>query len=141
AVLNDEIPAIVYGWRFFADAVRAIPCQEAGEDLHGHTSIIRLDPVGVVASIALWNYPLMRMARKLAPAIPGGNTVVFKPSEQTPLTALKLARVLAEVLPEGVVNIVLGRGESVGSPLINHANVNMISLTGDVATGKKVLQA
>jgi aminobutyraldehyde dehydrogenase len=81
------------------------------------------------------------MAWKLAPAIAGGNTVIFKPSEQTPLTALKLARVFADVLPEGVVNVVLGRGESVGNALINHPKVNMISITGDVATGKKVLQA
>ncbi|MGN6303737.1 MAG: aldehyde dehydrogenase family protein, partial [Mesorhizobium sp.] len=141
SVLNDEIPAIVDCWRFFAGAVRAMPGQVAGEYLPGHTSMIRRDPVGVVASIAPWNYPLMMMAWKLAPAIAGGNTVVFKPSEQTPLTALKLARVLADVLPEGVVNVVLGRGDSVGSPLINHPKVNMISITGDVATGKKVLQA
>jgi aminobutyraldehyde dehydrogenase len=103
--------------------------------------MVRRDAVGIVASIAPWNYPLMMMAWKLAPAIAGGNTVVFKPSEQTPLTALKLARILADVLPEGVVNVVLGRGETVGSPLINHPKVNMISITGDVATGKKVLQA
>ncbi|MGB3833649.1 MAG: gamma-aminobutyraldehyde dehydrogenase [Mesorhizobium sp.] len=141
AVLNDEIPAIVDCWRFFAGAVRAMPGQVAGEYLAGHTSMIRRDPVGIVASIAPWNYPLMMMAWKLAPAVAGGNTVVFKPSEQTPLTALKLARVLAEVLPEGVVNIVLGRGESVGNALINHARVNMISITGDIATGKKVLEA
>jgi aminobutyraldehyde dehydrogenase len=83
----------------------------------------------------------MMMAWKLAPAIAGGNTVVFKPSEQTPLTALKLARILADVLPEGVVNVVLGRGESVGNALINHPKINMISITGDIATGKKVLQA
>jgi aminobutyraldehyde dehydrogenase len=83
----------------------------------------------------------MMMAWKLAPAIGGGNTVVFKPSEQTPLTALKLATILADVLPEGVVNVVLGRGESVGNALINHPKVNMISITGDIATGKKVLQA
>ena len=141
AVLNDEIPAIVDCWRFFAGAVRTMPGQVAGEYLPGHTSMVRRDAIGVVASIAPWNYPLMMMAWKLAPAIAGGNTVVFKPSEQTPLTALKLARVLADVLPEGVVNVVLGRGDSVGSPLINHAKVNMISITGDVATGKKVLQA
>ena len=141
AVLNDEIPAIVDCYRFFAGAVRSMPGQVAGEYLPGHTSMIRRDPVGIVASIAPWNYPLMMMAWKLAPAIAGGNTVVFKPSEQTPLTALKLARILADVLPEGVVNVVLGRGESVGSPLINHPKVNMISITGDVATGKKVLQA
>jgi aminobutyraldehyde dehydrogenase len=141
AVLNDEIPAIVDCWRFFAGAVRAMPGVVAGEYLPGHTSMIRRDPIGIVASIAPWNYPLMMMAWKLAPAIAGGNTVVFKPSEQTPLTALKLARILADILPEGVVNVVLGRGESVGNTLINHPLINMISITGDVATGKKVLQA
>lgn len=141
AVLNDEIPAIVDCYRFFAGAVRSMPGQVAGEYLPSHTSMIRRDPIGIVASIAPWNYPLMMMAWKLAPAIAGGNTVVFKPSEQTPLTALKLSRILAEILPEGVVNVVLGRGESVGSPLINHPKINMISITGDIATGKKVLQA
>ncbi|RLP23868.1 gamma-aminobutyraldehyde dehydrogenase [Mesorhizobium sp. YM1C-6-2] len=141
AVLNDEIPAIVDCYRFFAGAVRSMPGVVAGEYLSGHTSMIRRDPVGIVASIAPWNYPLMMMAWKLAPAIGGGNTVVFKPSEQTPLTALKLAKILADVLPEGVVNVVLGRGNSVGNALINHPRVNMISITGDVATGKKVLEA
>ncbi len=141
AVLNDEIPAIVDCWRFFAGAVRSMPGVVAGEYLTGMTSMIRRDPIGVVASIAPWNYPLMMMAWKLAPAIGGGNTVVLKPSEQTPLTALKLAKILAEILPEGVVNVVLGRGESVGNALINHPKINMISITGDVATGRKVLQA
>lgn len=141
AVLNDEIPAIVDCYRFFAGAVRTMPGAIAGEYLAGHTSMIRRDPIGVVASIAPWNYPLMMMAWKLAPAIAGGNTVVFKPSEQTPLTALKLATILADVLPEGVVNVVTGRGETVGNALINHHEVDMISITGDVATGKKVLQA
>lgn len=141
AVLNDEIPAIVDCYRFFAGAVRTLPGVVAGEYMPGMTSMIRRDAVGVVASIAPWNYPLMMMAWKLAPAIGGGNTVIFKPSEQTPLTALKLARILAEILPEGVVNVVLGRGESVGNALINHPKVSMISITGDVATGKKVLQA
>jgi aminobutyraldehyde dehydrogenase len=141
AVLNDEIPAIVDCYRFFAGAVRTMPGAIAGEYLPGFTSMIRRDPIGLVASIAPWNYPLMMMAWKLAPAIAGGTTVVFKPSEQTPLTALKLGALLADILPEGVVNIVLGRGESVGNTLINHPKINMISITGDVATGKKVLQA
>ncbi len=141
AARNDEIPAIVDCYRFFAGAVRCTPASAAGEYLAGHTSMIRRDPIGVVASIAPWNYPLMMMAWKIAPAIAGGNTVVFKPSEQTPLTALKLAKVLADILPEGVVNVVLGRGDSVGNALINHPKVNMISITGDVATGKKILQA
>ncbi|MGE3306116.1 MAG: gamma-aminobutyraldehyde dehydrogenase [Rhizobiaceae bacterium] len=141
SVLNDEIPAIVDCYRFFAGAVRSMPGQTAGEYLPGFTSMIRRDPIGMVASIAPWNYPLMMMAWKLCPAIAGGNTVVFKPSEQTPLTALKLGRILAEILPEGVVNIVLGRGETVGNALINHPKIDMISITGDVATGKKILQA
>ncbi|OCW57141.1 gamma-aminobutyraldehyde dehydrogenase [Hoeflea olei] len=141
AVKNDEIPAIVDCYRFFAGAVRCMPGNAAGEYMEGHTSMIRRDPVGIIASIAPWNYPLMMMAWKLTPAIGGGNTVVFKPSEQTPLTALKLAKIMAEILPEGVVNVILGRGESVGNALINHPKINMISITGDVATGKKVLQA
>ncbi|MCB1372371.1 MAG: gamma-aminobutyraldehyde dehydrogenase [Rhodobacteraceae bacterium] len=141
AVRNDEIPATVDCWRFFAGAVRCQTGAIAGEYLAGHTSMIRRDAIGVVASIAPWNYPLMMMAWKLAPAIGGGNAVVFKPSEQTPLSALRLARILAEELPPGVVNVIPGRGESVGNTLINHAGVDMISLTGDVATGKKMLQA
>jgi len=141
AVLNDEIPAIVDCYRFFAGACRSMPGQVAAEYLPGFTSMIRRDPVGLVASIAPWNYPLMMMAWKLAPAIGAGNTVVFKPTEQTPLTALKLGKILAEILPEGVVNIVLGRGSSVGNALINHPRINMISITGDIGTGKKVLEA
>lgn len=141
AALNDEIPAIVDCYRFFAGAVRTQHGALAGEYLAGHTSMIRRDAVGVVASIAPWNYPLMMMAWKLAPAIGAGNTVVFKPSEQTPLTALKMARILAEELPEGVVNVITGRGQTVGNYLINHPGVDMISLTGDVATGKKMLDA
>jgi aminobutyraldehyde dehydrogenase len=141
AALNDEIPAIVDCFRFFAGAVRTQQGQVAGEYLAGHTSMIRRDAIGVVASIAPWNYPLMMMAWKLAPAIGAGNTVVFKPSEQTPFTALKLARILAEELPAGVVNVITGRGQTVGNALINHPGVDMISLTGDVATGKKMLDA
>src|SRR3954454_12168931 len=103
--------------------------------------MIRRDPVGVVGSIAPWNYPLMMAAWKLAPAIAAGNTVVLKPSEQTPLTALHLAPILAEIFPPGVVNIVCGRGETVGAPLTAHSRVRLVSLTGDVATGEKVLAA
>ncbi|WP_445504757.1 gamma-aminobutyraldehyde dehydrogenase [Microvirga sp. G4-2] len=140
-VLRDEIPAIVDCFRFFAGAVRTMQGAVAGEYLPGHTSMIRRDPIGVVASIAPWNYPLMMAAWKLAPALAGGNTVVIKPSEQTPLTTLKLAKIIADVFPHGVVNVVVGRGETVGQALISHPKVSMISLTGDVATGKKVLTA
>jgi aminobutyraldehyde dehydrogenase len=141
AMQNDEMPAITDVFRFFAGAARTLHGPLAGEFLPGFTSMIRRDPVGVVASVAPWNYPLMMAAWKLAPALAGGNTVILKPSEQTPLTALKLAEYLLELLPKGVVNIVCGRGESVGAPLVGHARVRMVSLTGDVATGQKVLSA
>ena len=139
AALNDEIPAIADVFRFFAGASRCLSGSAAGEYLAGHTSMIRRDPIGVVASIAPWNYPLMMAAWKLAPALAAGNTVVLKPSEQTPLTALKLAEFLAEIFPAGVVNIVFGRGASVGSPLVSHPKVRMVSLTGSVATGSNII--
>src|SRR6187455_2139494 len=141
AALNDEIPAIVDVFRFFAGAARTLHGAVAGEYLPGFTSMIHHDPVGVVASIAPWNYPLMMAAWKLSPALAGGNTIVLKPSEQTPLTTLKLATLLAELFPPGVVNIVHGRGPTVGASLISQPQVAMISLTGDVTTGEKVLQA
>jgi aminobutyraldehyde dehydrogenase len=140
-VLNDEIPGVVDCFRFFAGAARTMQGPVAGEYLSGFTSMIRRDPVGVVAQVAPWNYPLMMAAWKLAPALAAGNTVVLKPSEQTPLTALKLARHLAEIFPAGVANIVTGRGDTVGNSLINNDRVAMISLTGDVGTGRKVIAA
>lgn len=141
AVLNDELPAVADVFRYFAGAVRNQHAPVAGEYLNGFTSFIRRDPIGVVASIAPWNYPLMMAAWKIAPAVAAGNTVVIKPSELTPLTILALAQCLAEVLPAGVVNVVAGRGESVGSTLVNHPVVRMISLTGDIGTGQKMLDA
>jgi aminobutyraldehyde dehydrogenase len=140
-VLADEIPAVVDCFRFFGGACRTMHGPLAGEYLPGHTSMIRRDAVGVIASIAPWNYPLMMAAWKLAPALAGGNTIVLKPSEQTPLTALRLAHTLAAHLPEGVANILTGRGATVGNHLINHPLVAMISLTGDVGTGRKVIAA
>jgi aminobutyraldehyde dehydrogenase len=141
AALNDEIPAIADVFRFFAGAARAMHGAVAGEYLPGFTSMIRRDPIGVVASIAPWNYPLMMAAWKLGPALAAGNTVVLKPSEQTPLTALKLATICAELFPPGVVNIVCGRGNTVGAPLVSQPQVAMISLTGSIASGEKVLSA
>jgi aminobutyraldehyde dehydrogenase len=140
-VRNEEIPAVADCFRFFAGAVRNMHGPIAGNYMANHTSMIRRDPIGVVASIAPWNYPIMMMAWKLAPALAGGNTVVIKPSEQTPLTALAFAKILAKILPDGVVNVITGQGGSVGNLLINHDDVDMVSITGDVATGKKVLMA
>ena len=139
AALNDEIPAVADVFRFFAGAVRNMTGSLAGEYLAGHTSMIRRDPLGVIASIAPWNYPLMMAAWKLGPALAAGNTVVLKPSELTPLTTLKLAELIAEIFPAGVVNILNGRGESVGAPMISQPQVQMISITGDISTGQKIM--
>lgn len=141
ATLEDELPAIADVFRFFAGAVRCMGGSASGEYLAGHTSMIRRDPLGVVASIAPWNYPLMMAAWKLAPALAAGNCVVLKPSEQTPLTALKLAELAADIFPVGVINIVFGRGSSVGQPLVTHKKVRMVSLTGSIPTGSNIISS
>ncbi|WNW10276.1 gamma-aminobutyraldehyde dehydrogenase [Pseudomonas sp. DTU_2021_1001937_2_SI_NGA_ILE_001] len=139
AALNDELPAVADVFRYFAGACRCMSGMAAGEYLPGHTSMIRRDAIGVIASIAPWNYPLMMLAWKIAPALAAGNTVVLKPSEQTPLTALRLGELLADVLPAGVLNLVFGRGPSVGVPLTQHPKVRMVSLTGSIATGSRII--
>jgi 1-pyrroline dehydrogenase len=113
----------------------------AGEYMSGYTSMIRRDPIGVVGQIVPWNYPLMMAIWKVGPALAAGNTVVLKPSEQTPLTASRLAHIAAEHLPKGVLNVVFGHGEPAGVALVRHEQVAMVSLTGDVATGKEVARA
>ena len=140
-VLADEIPALVDCVRFFAGAIRCMHGPLAGEYIPGFTSMIRRDPIGVVASIAPWNYPLMMAIWKIAPALAAGNTVVLKPSELTPLTAFRLAEDLADIFPAGVVNAISGRGETVGNRLTSHPSVGMISVTGDIATGRKIMTA
>jgi 1-pyrroline dehydrogenase len=139
--LSDDVTAAVDVFRFFAGAVRCRTGQLAGEYVPGYTSMVRRDAIGIVASVVPWNYPLMMAAWKIAPAIAAGNTVVLKPSEHTPLSAALLANVLAEALPPGVVNIIFGSGESIGSTLVSHPKVRMVSLTGDLVTGQKILQA
>ena len=138
-VLNDELPAGADVFRFFAGASRCLTGMAAGEYLAGHTSMIRRDPLGVVASIAPWNYPLMMAAWKLAPALAAGNCVVIKPSEQTPLTTFKLAELAAGLFPPGVLNVLFGRGASVGDRLTGHDKVRMVSLTGSIATGEHII--
>ncbi len=139
--LGDEIPAIADCFRYFAGAARCMSGTVTNEYLPGHTSMVRRDPIGVVGSIAPWNYPHLMAAWKLAPALAAGNTVVLKPSEQTPLTALYLAKVAADIFPRGVLSVVCGRGLTVGQPLVEHNGVRMVSLTGDIATGRKILNA
>lgn len=140
-MLQDEMPIGADCFRYFAGAVRAMHGTVAGEYLAGYTSMIRRDPIGVVGSIAPWNYPLMMAIWKLAPALAGGNTIVLKPSEITPLSTLKLAKTMAGIFPEGVVNIIHGRGPTVGQALISHPKVAMVSITGSIQTGQKVMEA
>jgi aminobutyraldehyde dehydrogenase len=140
-VATDEIPAVSDCFRFFAGAARCLSAPAGGEYLEGHTSFVRRDPIGVVGSIAPWNYPLMMAAWKIAPVIAAGNTMVLKPSEQTPLTTLKLAEILADILPPGVVNVVTGLGTTVGAAISAHPGIDMVSLTGSVNAGRSVMSA
>ena len=141
ATKSEEIPPIVDCIRFFAGAARTLEGRATGAYMQGFTSMVRREPLGVVGSIAPWNYPLMMAAWKIGPALAAGNTVVLKPSEWTPLTALKLAELAAEILPAGVLNVITGDGEPVGAGMVRHPGVSMVSLTGDVATGKEVAKA
>ena len=141
AFRDDEIPFMVDNLRFFAGAARCMEGRAAGEYLSGYTSIIRREPVGVVGQIAPWNYPLMMAVWKIGPALAAGNTIVLKPAETTPLTALKMAELSAEILPKGVLNVVTGHGDPTGRALVTHDDVNMVSLTGSVETGKWIARA
>jgi betaine-aldehyde dehydrogenase/aminobutyraldehyde dehydrogenase len=127
--------------RFFAGAARTLEGRAAGEYMRGYTSMIRREPIGVVGQIAPWNYPLMMGIWKIGPALAAGNVCVLKPSEQTPLTTLMMAEYIAEIFPPGVVNVITGDGEPVGAGIVRHPDVRMVSLTGDVATGKEVARA
>ncbi|HXQ58629.1 MAG TPA: aminobutyraldehyde dehydrogenase [Acidimicrobiales bacterium] len=140
AAMPEEISFAVDNLRFFAGGARLLEGRAAGEYLTGYTSMLRRDPVGVVASIAPWNYPLMMAVWKFGPALAAGCTVVLKPSELTPLTSLKLAELVADVLPPGVFNVVTGAGP-VGAALVEHPGVDMVSLTGSVPTGKAIAEA
>ncbi|MGH2395546.1 MAG: gamma-aminobutyraldehyde dehydrogenase [bacterium] len=137
-VSRADLPFISDNLRFFAGAARVLEGKSTGEYVRGMTSWIRREPIGVVGLIAPWNYPLMMAIWKIGPAIAAGNCVVLKPSEWTPLTALRLAELAADILPPGVFNVVTGDGVPVGSSLVEHPDVGMVSLTGDVSTGRIV---
>jgi betaine-aldehyde dehydrogenase len=136
--MREEIPVCVDNLRFFAGAARNMEGKAAAEYMEGYTSMIRREPVGVVGQVAPWNYPLMMAVWKIGPALATGNTVVLKPSEQTPMTAARLAQICAEHLPAGVLNVIYGHGEPAGAGIVRHPKVGMVSLTGDVATGKEI---
>jgi 1-pyrroline dehydrogenase len=135
---RDEMPVSADNLRFFAGAARLLEGKSAGEYMKGYTSMIRREPVGIVGGIAPWNYPLMMAVWKIGPALAAGNVQIVKPSEQTPLTALRFAELAAEILPPGVLNVITGDGVPVGEGIVKHPDVRMVSLTGDVATGKEI---
>lgn len=138
---NEELPVIASDVRFFAGAARVLEGKAAGEYMKGYTSWLRREPLGVIGSIAPWNYPLWMAIWKIAPALAAGNCVVLKPSEWTPLSALRLAELAADIFPPGVLNVITGEGVPVGAALVSHQDVDMVSLTGDVSTGKAVAKA
>ena len=135
---RDEMPVSADNIRFFAGAARTLEGKSAGEYMRGYTSMLRREPIGIVGGIAPWNYPLMMAVWKFAPALAAGNVQVLKPSEQTPLSTLRFAELAAEVLPPGVFNVITGDGVPVGEGIVKHPDVRLVSLTGDVATGKEI---
>jgi betaine-aldehyde dehydrogenase len=139
-VRPEEIDHGIDNLRFFAGATRCLEGKAAGEYMPGRTSMIRREPVGVVGSIAPWNYPILMGIWKLGPAVAAGNTVVLKPAPTTPLTTLRLAQIAAEILPPGVVNVIAG-GTKAGQAIVTHPDVAMVSVTGSVATGKWIARA
>jgi len=140
-VADFDLEFTIDNVRFFAGAARVVEGKAAGEYVSTHTSMVRREPVGVVGQVAPWNYPIMMAIWKIAPALAAGCTVVLKPSSATPLTALRLADLAAEIFPKGVLNVVTGPGAVVGRRLVTHPQVDMVSLTGDTATGEEIAAA
>jgi 1-pyrroline dehydrogenase len=137
-VAKDEPAVMVDNLRFFAGAARNLEGKSAAEYVEGYTSIIRREPLGVVVGITPWNYPLMMVVWKMGPALAAGNVQILKPADQTPLTTLRFCELAQEVLPPGVLNVITGDGVPVGDGLVRHPDVRLVSLTGDVETGKLI---
>ncbi|HXF36144.1 MAG TPA: gamma-aminobutyraldehyde dehydrogenase [Actinomycetota bacterium] len=138
--MSEEIPVIADQFRFFAAGARIMGGLATGEYMKGYTSMLRREPIGVAGLIAPWNYPLYMAAWKMGPAIAAGNTVVVKPAENTPLTLLRFAELVAEaeIFPPGVFNVVTGDGVPVGEAIVKHPGIGIVSLTGETSTGKLV---
>ncbi|WP_018600010.1 aldehyde dehydrogenase family protein [Mycobacterium sp. 155] len=141
AASTAELPDIVDAIHYFAGAARSLTAQSGGEYVAGKTSFVRREPVGVVAGITPWNYPLWQAVWKIIPALAAGNTVVIKPAENTPLGATAFAHLASEVLPAGVLNIVHGFGATAGEYLAGHPGVDLVSFTGSTATGRAIARA
>jgi len=135
---RDEMPFSSDNLRFFAGAARHLEGQSAGEYIKGYTSIIRREPLGIVGGICPWNYPLMMAVWKMGPALAAGNIQILKPSEQTPLSLLRFVQLAQDVIPAGVLQVVTGDGVPAGERLVAHPDVRLVSLTGDVATGRLI---
>ncbi len=135
---RDELPEMADQLRFFAGAARVLEGRSTGEYMRGYTSMLRREPLGIVVGIAPWNYPLMMAVWKLAPALAAGNVQVLKPSEQTPLTLLRFMELAEDIIPAGVLNVITGDGVPAGEALVKHPDVRLVSLTGDIETGKVI---
>ena len=133
---RDEMPFSADNLRFFAGAARNLEGKSAGEYIAGYTSMIRREPIGIVGGICPWNYPLMMAVWKMGPALAAGNCQILKPSEQTPLSLLRFVQLAQEVIPPGILQVVTGDGVPVGQRLVEHPALGMVSITGDVETGK-----
>jgi 1-pyrroline dehydrogenase len=145
SVMSDEMPVMTDHLRFFAGAARTMTGLPVGEYFKSdgtlYTSMLRREPLGVVGLIAPWNYPLWMAIWKFGPALAAGNTIVVKPSEWTPLSLLRAAELAADIFPPGVINVVTGDGVPTGAAIVKHPEVAMVSITGEVSTGKEVARA
>jgi 1-pyrroline dehydrogenase len=137
-VSRDEMPFSADNLRFFAGAARVLEGKSAGEYVKGYTSMIRREPIGIVAGICPWNYPLMMAVWKMGPGLAAGNVQILKPAEQTPLSLLRFVELAKDVIPEGVLQVVTGDGVPTGQRLVDHPDIGLVSLTGDIATGKLI---
>jgi 1-pyrroline dehydrogenase len=135
---RDEMPFSADNLRFFAGAARGLEGKSSGEYIEGYTSLIRREPIGVVGGICPWNYPLMMAVWKMGPALAAGNCQILKPSEQTPLSLLRFVELAQEAIPKGVLQVVTGDGVPAGEALVKHPAIGLVSLTGDVETGKLI---
>lgn len=139
-VARDEVPLVVDNLRFFAGAARTMEGRAGGEYLRGYESYIRREPIGVVAGIAPWNYPLLMATWKIGPALAAGNCSILKPSRQTPLTALYIAALAQDVFPAGVFNVLSGSAADIGDHLVSDRRIGLVSLTGDTSTGRHIAE-
>jgi 1-pyrroline dehydrogenase len=141
SLAREEMPFAADNLRFFAGAARILEGKSTGEYIEGFTSMIRREPIGIVAGICPWNYPLMMAVWKMGPALAAGNVQILKPSEQTPLSLLRFVELAKDAIPEGVLQVVTGDGVPTGQRLVEHPDIGLVSLTGDIATGKLIAKS